>query len=68
MMLMIEFHVIYEKFKNITKNLNIKLSFFSLIKLDEIIKVQKDSLEHNSKKNVVYKIGYKNCNASYIDW
>jgi len=50
MMLMIEFHVIYEKFKNITKNLNIKLSFFSLIKLDEIIKAQKDSLEHNSKK------------------
>jgi len=30
------------------------------------IKAQKDSLEHNSKRNVTYRIDYKNCNASYI--
>jgi len=51
---------------NITKNLNVRLSFFSLNKLDRIIKVQKDVLPYDSKKNVVYKINCKNCNASYV--
>ena len=39
------------------------LSFFSLNKLDRIIKAQKDVLSHDSKKNIVYKIKCKNCNA-----
>jgi len=43
----------------------IRLSFFRFNKLG-IIKIQKDSLEHDSKRNVVYKIDCKNCNASYI--
>ena len=57
---------IYDKFRNITKNFNVRLSFFSLNKLDGIIKAQKDVLPHDSKKNVVYKINCKNCNASYV--
>jgi len=55
------FSNISEKFKNIIKNLNIKLSFYNLNKLERIIKTQKD-LPNYSKKNVVYKISYKNCN------
>ena len=31
-----------------------------------IIKAQKDILSYESKKNVVYKINYKNCNSSYV--
>ena len=57
---------IYNKFKSIVKNHNVKLSFFSLNKFDRIIKAQKDVLSHDSKKNIVYKIKCKNCNASYV--
>ena len=31
-----------------------------------IIKAQKDVLSHESKKNIVYKINCKSCNASYV--
>ncbi|XP_039311308.1 uncharacterized protein LOC120359073 [Solenopsis invicta] len=57
---------ISEKFKTITKKLNVKLSFLSLNKLSRFIKVQKDVLPKNRKKNVVYKIMCKNCDASYV--
>ncbi|XP_018361974.1 PREDICTED: uncharacterized protein LOC108760480 [Trachymyrmex cornetzi] len=57
---------VYKKFKNIIKNLDVKLSFFSLNKMDGIIKAQKDVLPHESRKNVVYKINCKDCNASYV--
>ncbi|KYN13632.1 hypothetical protein ALC57_14177 [Trachymyrmex cornetzi] len=58
---------IYDKFKSIVKkDSNVRLSFFSLNKLDGIIKAQKDVLPHDSKKNVVYKINCKDCNASYV--
>ena len=36
-------------------------------KLDGIIKSQKDVLSHGCKKNVVYKICCKSCNASYVE-
>jgi len=57
---------ISERFKNIIKNLNVKLSFYSLNKLDRIIKAQKDRLPDYSKKNVVYKISCKDCDATYV--
>jgi len=55
----------FEKFKNIIKNLNIKLSFYSLNKLEGIIIAQKD-LPNYFKKNIVYKISCKNCDAIYV--
>jgi len=41
---------ISEKFKNIIKNLNIKLSFYSLNKLEGIIKTQKNRLSKFEEK------------------
>jgi len=62
-------YIISKKFKNIIKNLNIKLSFYlsNLNKLEGIIKAQKDLLPNYSKKNVVYKISYKNCDTTYVE-
>jgi len=46
---------------------NVKLAFFSLNKLNHgIIKAQKDILPNYLKKNIVYKICCKNCDASYV--
>jgi len=42
------------------------LSFFSLNKLSEIIKTQKDPLSKLFNMNVVYKIYCKECDASYV--
>ena len=58
--------LISEKFKTITNKFNIKLAFFSLNKLSRFIKVQKDVLPNNLKRNVVYKIMCKDCDASYV--
>jgi len=57
---------ISERFKNIIKKHNVKLSFYSLNKLDRIIRAQKDRLPDYSKKNVVYKISCYNCDATYV--
>jgi len=57
---------ISEKFKNITKIQNVKLSFYCFNKLDRIIKAQKDLLPDYLKKNVVYKISCNNCDATYV--
>jgi len=46
---------ISEKFKNIVKVLNVKLSFFSFNKLGRIVKAQKDFLSNNSKKMLFVK-------------
>ncbi|XP_025269898.1 uncharacterized protein LOC112639584 [Camponotus floridanus] len=55
-----------EQFRNITKNLDIKLSYTSLNKLNKFIKVHKDCIPSNYKTNVVYKINCSDCDASYI--
>jgi len=57
---------ISERFKNIVKNQNVKLSFDSLNKLNGIIKAQKNRLPDYSKKNVVYKISCNDCDAIYV--
>ncbi|KYN22657.1 hypothetical protein ALC57_04947, partial [Trachymyrmex cornetzi] len=57
---------LYNKFKNLTKNISVKLGWFSLNKLQGIIKGQKDVRPTDSNKNVVYKIKCKDCNASYV--
>lgn len=42
------------------------MSFFSLNKLNKIIKTHKDPIPKQSKKNVVYKINCGDCDASYV--
>jgi len=54
-----------EKFKSIIKNLNVKLSF-CINRLERIVETQKDFLPNYSKKNVVYKISCKDCDANYV--
>jgi len=56
-----------ERFMQFFKNIpNIKLSFFSINKLNSIIKVQKDPLPLLSHSNVVYKLRCAQCDASYV--
>jgi len=55
-----------DKFKNIAKILKTKLAFFSLHKLNRIIKAQKDYLPTGMNKNVVYKLTCKNCDVIYV--
>jgi len=57
---------ISEKFNNFIKGSNVKLSFYSLNKLERIIRVQKDRIEALSKKNVVYRISCSDCDATYV--
>jgi len=58
--------IVSEQIKNMIKLHNVKLAFFSFNKLDGIIKAQKDILPNYSRKNVVYKICCKDCDASYV--
>ncbi|XP_071582148.1 uncharacterized protein [Temnothorax nylanderi] len=55
-----------EKYKNITKDLKVKLSYFSMNKLNKFIRVHKDPLPNSSMRNIVYKINCKDCDASYV--
>ncbi|XP_024891393.1 uncharacterized protein LOC112467144 [Temnothorax curvispinosus] len=55
-----------EKYKNLTKDLNVKLSYFSLNKLNRYIRVHKDTLPSTSHRKVVYKIDCGDCEASYV--
>ena len=57
---------ISEKFKSITKNQNIIVSYYSLSKLNQYIKTHKDPIAHSAHNNVVYKINCKDCDASYV--
>jgi len=59
------YSLVSHKLKHVTKNLDSKLSYFSINKLGSIIKTYKDSLSILSQKNVVYKFSCKDCNASY---
>jgi len=55
-----------EKFQNIANFLKSKLAFFSLHKLDRVIRAQKDMLPVGHNKNVVYKLSCKDCNMVYV--
>ena len=43
-----------------------RISFYSTNKLREFIRMHKDSLPHDKKSNIVYKISCKSCDASYV--
>ncbi|XP_025262217.1 uncharacterized protein LOC112637212 [Camponotus floridanus] len=55
-----------EQFRDVTNNLNVKLAYTSLNKLNKFIKVHKDYIPTNCKTNVVYKINCSDCDASYV--
>ncbi|KAG5309149.1 MOS1T transposase, partial [Pseudoatta argentina] len=57
-----------QRIKYLIKNNNTvsKFAFYSINKFCSLIKVQKDPLPTNSQRNVVYKIAYKYCDASYV--
>jgi len=57
---------ISEKFKNIINGTVTRVSFYSMNKLNKLIKSQKDSLPKYANMNVVYKINCKDCDASYV--
>ncbi|XP_011858857.1 PREDICTED: uncharacterized protein LOC105556380 [Vollenhovia emeryi] len=54
------------QFKQVLQDLNTSLSFTSMNKLSCVIKAYKDPLPKIAKKNVVYKISCKDCDASYV--
>jgi len=55
-----------EKFKNIAHGIESKLAYFSLNKLDRIIKSQKDCLPLGYNKNVIYELSCKDCDSTYV--
>ncbi|KAL6418917.1 hypothetical protein ACFW04_011696 [Cataglyphis niger] len=59
-------HSISDAFKNIIKDVNVKLSFCSLNKLSRNITMHKDRFSNTSVNNVVYKINCICCNPSYV--
>lgn len=54
------------KLRNILENTNTRLSYFSLNKLDSIVKAHKDVIPKQFNMNVIYKIDCKDCDASYV--
>jgi len=54
------------KFRNVTKDLEASISYYSMNKLSNIIRPQKDPLPKQHHRNVVYKISCKDCDASYV--
>jgi len=51
---------------SVIKKSNFIVGFKGINKLNNFIKVQKDKTNFISKNNVVYKILYNNCDASYV--
>ncbi|KYQ46149.1 Histone-lysine N-methyltransferase SETMAR [Trachymyrmex zeteki] len=56
---------ISEKFGRLNSG-QMRVSFYSINKLREFIRVHKDPLPRDKKSNVVYKIFCKSCDASYV--
>jgi len=54
------------KFKHLTEDLDKKTSFYSLNKLKNIIKGQKDNIPKLSQTNLVYKLSCRDCDATYV--
>jgi len=58
--------------KNISESINLSIDkndmtgYRILNKLTGFIKRHKDSIKYDANNNIVYKILYNNCNASYV--
>jgi len=57
---------ISEQFSRAIRDLDTKISYTGINKLNKFIKVHKDSLPKDLHTNVVYKISCDNCDASYV--
>jgi len=57
---------ISQKLRHITNNLDTKTSFYSLNKLENFIKGQKDSIPKLLQTNLVYKLTCRDCDATYV--
>ncbi|EFN72003.1 hypothetical protein EAG_06100, partial [Camponotus floridanus] len=55
-----------DNLRYILKDTNTRLSYYSLNKLNTIIRAHKDVIPKVSNTNVVYKIECGNCDASYV--
>ena len=55
-----------DKFKYITKEIGVKMSYTGMNKLNRFIRVHKDRLERGRLSNVVYRISCRDCDASYV--
>jgi len=55
-----------QKLKHVTDDLDAKTSYFSLNKLGNIIKGQKDNIPKLLQTNLVYKLACKDCDATYV--
>ena len=55
-----------DRFKRVTRDIDMTLSFSGLNNLRSIIRVHKDPLPLLSRMNVIYKIDCLNCDASYV--
>jgi len=58
---------ISEKFKRISKEHDLKLTYSSVNSLNRFIKIGKDKLNSLCCCDVVYKINCQDCDASYVD-
>jgi len=57
---------ISERFKHIVKDLDVRLSYYSINKMKSFIRVHKDSLPSSNSINVIYKLNCIDCDASYV--
>ena len=55
-----------DSFKSIARFCDKRISFFSVNKLGRFVRVLKDPLPAHEHCDVVYKISYKDCDASYV--
>ncbi|KYN09092.1 hypothetical protein ALC57_18803 [Trachymyrmex cornetzi] len=55
-----------DKFKNTVNGKDFRLSYFSINKMNNFIKVHKDPLPKESKRNVVYKIKCNDYDSTYV--
>jgi len=57
---------ISDKFKNVINGEVRRTAFFNLNKLNKFVKVYIDPIPKEQKRNVIYKINCKDCDASYV--
>ncbi|EFN61111.1 hypothetical protein EAG_13054, partial [Camponotus floridanus] len=55
-----------EHFKDVATNLKKSLAYSIPNKLNRLIKTHKDQLPRENLSNVVYKVPYNDCTASYV--
>jgi len=55
-----------EKFREIVGVSDMRVAYYGINKLRNIIKVHKDPISNLYKKNVIYKLNCNNCEATYV--